>query len=423
MKTCVRVACVVTLLACATTGRARAGDFFFRDGDRLVVVGDSITVQGNYVRYIENFIRTRFPTWKLMVRNAGINGYRADLGFPVMDNDVLIWRPTAVVVNYGMNDGRRRDGVELYTKWIVPYVDKLLEHKARVVLCSNSPLDVGDPPGTYTNYNRHFVKMAAFAKDTAAKRGIPFVDQFNFLHPIWGRNWQSERPVPVTDHTRPQHSPDSVHARAPGQLMMAYIILRTLHAPGEVSHAAIDVATGKVDTRRCEIRELKTIDRGLSFVRADEASPCWIDDRGALGMQLVPFQEELNRMGLAVRGLPAGEYTLKIEGQIHGRFTAQALARGVNLSLNRASPVYDVGRRVEKEVITQKGLTYSARLSVLLFRPPAWLAIDDLEAQRMAAAAKSLQRIDQQDAAIAAAAQPKPQRYEIARAADGGAQR
>lgn len=407
----------VLLLVCSGVSVSDAGEppFLFRDGDRIVIVGDSITVQGNYVRYVENFIRTRFPKWDIVVRNAGINGYRADLGFKVMDDDVLVWKPTVVVVNYGMNDGRRRGGVELYQEWIVPYVDKLMDYGTRVVLCSNSPLDYGDV-GKYTGYNNYFVKMAAFAKQVAKDRGIPFVDQFNFLHPLWGRNWRSENPVPVTDHTRPQHSPDSVHARAPGQLNMTYIILKTLGAPREVSHAAIDVRTGTATCRRCEVRELKASSEGCAFVRTDEVSPCWVDDRGALGMKLVPFQDELNWMGLRVTGLPEGEYALKIDGQAHGQFTAAELKEGINLSGNRASPVYSPGRGAA-ELIVRKYVRTRLLRELYRYRPPEWLVIPGLGEQRRTAALPKLGEIHALDRKIAAAAQPRPHRYELTRVA------
>ena len=412
------LACAFMLAAlCAS---AAGGDFFLRDGDRIVIVGDSITVQGNYVRYIENYLRTRFPKWNVVVRNAGINGYRADLGYPVMDDDVLLWKPTVAIVNYGMNDGRRRGGDELYAKWIVPYVDKLLASRARVVLCSNTPLDLGDPPGTYTNYNRSFVKMAAFAKKVATERGLPFVDQFNYMHPIWGKNWQTEKPVPVTDHTRPQHSPDCVHARAPGQLMMAYIILRTLGAPAEVSHAAIDAKSGKAGTRRCAIRDLKSSDQGIAFVRADEASPCWIDDKGALGMKLCPFQSELNRMGLSVTGLRPGTYAVKIEGQLHGTYSADELARGINLSENRRSPVYGPGRKLADVILRKRGASWKLR-RVMLFKPPNWLTIPDLPAQKRAKFEAMVKEVRKLDQMAAKAALPKPLRYEIVRQVQGGA--
>ena len=404
--------CLIAALLLLSLAAARADDFFFRDGDRVVVIGDSITVQGDYGRYLEVFLRTRYPKWTLLFRNAGINGHTAQMGLPYLDNDVFFWKPTVAVVNWGMNDGRSKTGVDYYKSGIVPYVDRLLERKLRVVLCSNSPLDIGDEPGKFTDFNVNFDQMAAFAQNLARERGIAFVDQFHFCHRLWGENRKREKPVPVSDQTLAKHSSDAVHARSAGQLTMAYIILKTLNAPAEVSFASLDAATGKAETRRCALSDFRNAAGVLSFTRADEASPCWIDDIGARALELVPFQQELNRMTLQIAGLPAKSYELRIDDKPCGLFTAAQLAQGLNLSDLRDSPLCEPGRRVSGLVLSLKSATASAR-EVLRFQPPPWLTIPDLDAQKQAQFAKSVPEFDKTDAQIAAAAQPQPHRYEL----------
>ena len=399
---------------------AAAPEFFFRDGDRIVVAGDSITVEGKYVLYLENFLRTRFPDWTMSVRNAGTNGDYAKNALARIDSDVLVWKPTVVLVNFGMNDGRRAGGVAMYRDGIVPFVEKVLRSGARVVLCSNSPLDTGDEPGRFTGYNQSFDEMARFARDFAAEKGIPFVDQFHFCHTVWGRNRRREKPVPVSHQTLVPYSSDFVHARGPGQLTMAYVILKSLGAPGEVSFAAIDAGVGRASGRNCEIRELRALDdaQGISFVRTDRASPCWIDDQdpfpGYLGLQLVPFREELNRMPLQVTGLAPGDYELKIDGQMCGKFSSAELAAGIDLAASRQSPVYRTGRRLDGKLREQRASTYAAR-QVRLFTPPAWLAVPDLVVQREREFAERLGKLEAYDREIAAAARPSPLRYELRR--------
>lgn len=402
---------------------AAAGSFFFRDGDRIVVVGDSITVEGGYVRYLENFLRTRFPKWTIAVRNAGINGEIAQGGYKVMDRDVMVWRPTAVIVNYGMNDGRRPQGAQIYRDGIVPYVDKLIAHGVRVVLCSNTPLDIGDRPGVFTGYNLSFHEMAGFAAELAAKRGIPFVDQFHFCHDLWGRNRDRPDPVPVSHQTGVPYPSDFVHARGPGQLTMAYIILKTLGAPAEVSAAAIDAVSGRAEVRRCAISEFRALPavQGISFVRTDEASPCWIDDQqpfpGRLGLKLVPFLEKLNRMPLQVTGLPDGRYSLAIDGQPQGTLSAAQLAAGINLAAAWESPVYGPGRALDAKIRAQRAASYAAR-QVRFFAPPAWLTVPELEAQKEREFARRREALEKLDAEIHPLAAPRPLRYEIRRVDD-----
>lgn len=417
----------VLLFAAFLTASVRSEEghpqsFVFHDGDRIVLVGDSITVEGHYGRYIETFLRTRFPQWRLAFRNAGINGQTATGGFNVIDADVLIWKPTIVIVNYGMNDGRRAGGVEFYRAGITRYVERLLSAGTRVVLCSNSPIDVGDLPDHYTDYNVHFDEMARFAQRFAKEKKIPFVDQFHFCHRIWGENRNREKPVPVSDQTLAQHTSDYVHARAPGQLTMAYVILKTLGAPAEVSHATIDTASAKIMTRHCRVTDLAIADDGggLSFTRTDDASPCWIDDRGALGMELVPFQQESNRMTLAVNGLAKGDYELRIDDLKHGQYTSDELKVGVNLAANRQSPIYAPGRKVEAAISEQYRRTRILR-DLNFFQPPTWLTISDLDEQKKRETERRMPEIDAGDATIAAAAQPVPHLYRLVRISAAGA--
>src|SRR6516162_5226876 len=92
------------LLAC-TAPAAAQHKFFFKDGDVVVVMGDSITEQRLYSNYLEMWTITRYPGWKLTFRNVGIGGDRSTGGNARFKRDVLAYKPTALTVDFGMNDG------------------------------------------------------------------------------------------------------------------------------------------------------------------------------------------------------------------------------------------------------------------------------------------------------------------------------
>src|SRR6516165_144036 len=83
-----------------------AEEFFFRDGDVIVMIGDSITEQHLYSNYVEMWTVSRFPNWKLTFRNVGIGGDTSAGGNARFARDVLLHKPTAMTVDFGMNDGR-----------------------------------------------------------------------------------------------------------------------------------------------------------------------------------------------------------------------------------------------------------------------------------------------------------------------------
>src|SRR2546425_5590714 len=96
--------CVVVLAVCCAAS-ARAEEFFFKNGDVVVMIGDSITEQHLYSNYVEMWTVSRFPSWKLTFRNVGIGGDRSVGGDHRFQRDVVSFKPTAMTVDFGMNDG------------------------------------------------------------------------------------------------------------------------------------------------------------------------------------------------------------------------------------------------------------------------------------------------------------------------------
>src|SRR5215470_2166949 len=82
-----------------------ADKFFFQKGDRIIFLGDSITEQYQYSSYIELYLTTRFPGRDLTFLNAGIGGDTAAGGARRFAAHVLAEKPTAVTIDFGMNDG------------------------------------------------------------------------------------------------------------------------------------------------------------------------------------------------------------------------------------------------------------------------------------------------------------------------------
>src|SRR5258705_3610899 len=97
-------ACFAVLLLLSP---ARGADpaFFFKNGDRVVMIGDSITEQHLYSNYVEMWVTMRFPAWNITFRNVGIGGDTSGGGNGRFKRDVLAHKPTALTVDFGMNDG------------------------------------------------------------------------------------------------------------------------------------------------------------------------------------------------------------------------------------------------------------------------------------------------------------------------------
>ena len=119
---------------------------------------------------------------------------------------------------------------------------------------------------------------------------------------------------------------------------MAEALLKSWNAPAIVTDVEIDAARKEpIRQGNTHISDLHA-GKGISWTQTDEALPMPIDMRDplvALAVRSSDFVEALNQQPLKVRGLAAGRYTLKIDGEPAGTFTAEQLAAGINLATSR----------------------------------------------------------------------------------------
>ncbi len=117
-------------------------------------------------------------------RNTGIGGDRSPGGNGRFDRDVLRYQPTAMTVDFGMNDGGYGGFDEKrfanYMNGLQGMADKAKAAKIRVAWITPQPLDAGDQGKTaLTGYNQTLEKFSDGVKAIATKNDGLFVDQFH----------------------------------------------------------------------------------------------------------------------------------------------------------------------------------------------------------------------------------------------------
>jgi lysophospholipase L1-like esterase len=330
-----RVAVLVVALAAGGSARAAGDDFFFKPKDRILFLGDSITEQYDYTNLLEYYLTTRFPDWNLTFLNAGIGGDTAGGGLNRADRDVLSEKPTAVTINFGMNDGGYRAPDDaIYKSYIdnqTNLVKKLTAAKVRVALMATSPVEARQRKGDET-YNETLGKFCEGLKEVASANGATHVDQFHPSLKVMQKTAADKTPFVCF--------PDSVHTNSLGGLLMAHSILTAMKAPAVVSDAALE-AGGKVTaTERCKVTDVKASGGGVTFTRQDEALPMVLSkDQKAL-LPYLDNLDDLNRYGLKVSGLDkAAKYEVKIDGKTVATVTGEELGKGVNLGNDDLGPI------------------------------------------------------------------------------------
>jgi lysophospholipase L1-like esterase len=339
---------------------APAQQFCFKDGDRVVMIGDSITEQRLYSTYVQMWTVTRFPTWKITFRNVGIGGDVSPGGNGRFKRDVLAYQPTALTVDFGMNDAGY-GGVDpkrfaRYMGGLQGIADQARAANIRVAWITPQPVEA-KPGDKFNTYNKTLEHFSAGVKEIAAKNHGLFIDQFHGYQEVIDKAHAAEK-MRITDG-------DAVHPGEPGQALMAGCILRGMHFPRLVSRVSITLnqqGLPDVRTQNCKISELggkqpegKEFTQAR-FTRMDNALPFFPEKAKSI-LKWAPLLTELNDYGLQVKGLKPGRYEVRLGGKKVAVYSADELAKGVNLAeaALTAGPVADQVHKVWEAVERQVG--------------------------------------------------------------------
>ena len=390
--------------------------FALRDGDRVVFYGDSITQDGGYARFVEEYVRTRFPTWDVRFYNAGVGGDTVRGGGAGaldvrLERDVLALRPTVVTIMLGMNDGGYKpfdpQTLAAFGEGYRAIVAKLRQARPdlRLTFIRSSPFDdVARPPQFAPGYDDALRRLGCYVTTLGAKEKTRVVD---FRDPL---NAGIAAVLKEDPDLARQVVPDRVHPGPAGHTVMGATLLRAWNAPSLVSRVAIDAAGPTVTAAvRSAVSGLAATGGGLSWTELDEALPLPLsfeDGTIHLAQRAGADLEGLDQQILVVTALAAGRYDLKIDGQSVGTFTEAELAKGVNLA-RHGTPMrwqayavaWSAGDGHELQRLRR-------RLLVASETDPSLRATIDVLAARDEAAQKARSEL----------AFPRPRRFELARA-------
>lgn len=393
-----------------------------KQDDLWVMAGDSITAQRLHTNYIEAFYRTRYPKLNLRFRNSGIGGNRTGNVLARFDYDVAAWKPTIVSIELGMNDVSGGDDPAGYIKGIRELLKRIRDIHAQPVLISSSPVNDGSLQGKWSNdRNRRLDLYTDALKKVAGEEGVVFVDQFHPLLDLWGKNMENPSPTTAAAAAAaagatkestgkkgaasawrgkiPLHG-DAVHTGPEGQYTMAATILEGLNVDRDVSSATVKLDGAVVEPKHCKITDVVAKNDHLAFTRLDERGPWPIDPKAKDVLDLMPAIADLSRYLLTVQGLPAGRYTVTIDGKPAATLSDKELAAGWNMSTVFEGALADRSTRI---------IGLIARLEGKLNTD--WRAASKEKNQEKLTAAEAA--IDATEKELQAACEPAPLHFEI----------
>jgi lysophospholipase L1-like esterase len=351
-------------------------DLLLRPGDRLAIIGDSITEQKMYSRIIETYLTVCTPDLHISTRQFGWGGETAEGFLRRMTNDCLRFHPTVATLCYGMNDHGYGPYDEHTAQWYrrnySAVVKSLVDFGARVVLGSPGcvgrvPPWISRPRGTVEDLNLNLCRLRNLDIEIAADEKTRFADVF---WPMFTASYAAREKF-GPDFA--MSGKDGVHPDMAGHLIMAYAFLKAMGLDGNLGTFTVDlskntaIATGGHTVDSFTNNTLTITSTRYPFCAAGPANQ---DNSMRAAMAFVPFNAELNRLMLVVKGGTATNYAVTWGSDTH-LYTAAQLAAGVNLADDfEVNPFSAAFARVDAAVYAKQNYE-TIQIKSLFYTPAA----------------------------------------------------
>jgi lysophospholipase L1-like esterase len=347
------LAAVAVSLLCAGEPAKPLDRMTLADGDTIVFLGDSITHQCHYTQYVENYFLTRFPDLRIKFHNAGVSGDRCTNALVRLDQDVIAHKPKYVTILLGMNDGLyqpftaktfetyRDDMEKILTRLnaagakAILMTPTMFDYRAAAAVEGNRPWPPKDP-----NYNGLLAFFGSHCRERSMELGLGFVDMYTPLNRI---TLEQRRVDPKFTLIA-----DAVHPWTDGQAIMAAAVLEDMHPDRQVSAVTIQLGGPKPNGvgRNAQVSEIAHDGDTLSFSVLAKALPWVVPAEARKGYALAKAGHRLSAEPLRVVGLAPGRYRLTIGDAAVGDYSADQLARGVELQANEKTPQFQQAAKV-----------------------------------------------------------------------------
>jgi lysophospholipase L1-like esterase len=320
-----------------------------KSGDRVAIVGDSITEQKLYSKYMECYLLACSGLSDVHVMQFGWGGETA-AGFAArLENDLAVFKPSVVTLCYGMNDGgyqpyRQEIGAN-YERNMRAVLAKLPEAGVRtIVVGSPGAVDtdffrpgqkLGERPA-HEAYNDNLAHLRDIDKQLAQEIKQNFADVHAAMYDAMKKAKESLGPKYDVC------GGDGFHPGPNGQLLMAYAFLKGLGLDGNVGEITVDLGGKPTASEGHKVLEAVG---GKVELESARWPFCFDGDGKSSGstrsiIPFVPFNHDLNRLTLKVKGLEAGSAKVTW-GSESKEFTRDQLSQGINLAAEFAKTPFD----------------------------------------------------------------------------------
>ncbi|MEY2598517.1 MAG: hypothetical protein RLZZ142_776 [Verrucomicrobiota bacterium] len=299
---------------------------------------------------MEDFCYTRYPNKRIHFHNAGVSGDSARHALERFEEDVAAYKPKAVSILLGMNDGRYRPFdqaiFDTYQAGMTALLDRISAtgalaipitptmHDARAARLASKAEEPRD-----TFYNGVLSLFGSWLREMAYQRGLGFADMYSPLNQI---TLEQRRSDPRWTMIK-----DAVHPGPVGQFVMAAALVEDAFPKSEVGSITLQLLSGSWSASSPNA-QVSDVSGGTTpaFTVTYPSLPWVVPPDAAEGYQLVHAGHRMSVEKFAVQNLPPGSYLVKVDGTEIGTWNESALARGIETEEIPATPQYQQALQV-----------------------------------------------------------------------------
>ncbi|MHC4916297.1 MAG: GDSL-type esterase/lipase family protein [Planctomycetota bacterium] len=362
----------VTAVCCLAVRAGENGekrDLVIRDGDAVATCGDSITFQGGrgYVKYMADYVHMCAGLRKTRFKNLAWFGNHTPYLVQHMDAQILPHKPDVVTIKFGMNSAGKsaalaRPNHEKRKAELIAAtrnaIDKFKGAGARVVILgSSSPCDTDtmrnrkptdeDSPRAIASNKSLAVLRDAYRGVAREKEAVWSNVYDDFLAAMAAAKKKYGRNYHVAGR-------DGVHPGSNGHLSIAYSFLRAMGFDGHIGTITLDMEKGTATAT--EGHKVTSATKSTVEVESERYPYCFFpDEKGSFEtpsapaslLPCLPFNRDLNRFVLVVKGAKPGKYRVTW-GTESATVSSEELAAGINLAdaFVKKNPFHDAFREV-----------------------------------------------------------------------------
>jgi hypothetical protein len=325
-----------------------SGETLLKENDHLAFIGDAMTSDLGYTVCLEDYLIACQQVPGLDMQQFGWCGAMTPDAFVAhITPDLMPFKPTVATIFFD-SDGKDLEGRRTAETNLVEALKKA--GVQRIVLGSPMCKDFQKDTAKGDAYNQTLQAIADVDKDVATKEGVVYADVFGAT-------------LAAMKSAKAKFGPDYVFNNTGGHpekyrysLVIAYALLKALGCDGDLGTITADFATQKADATGGHA--VATFADQALMVQSTTYSFCFpgypfIGSANDSFIDSFPFNQDLNRLTLVVKNLPTANAKIIWDTGFGHDYTAEELAKGVNLVADVESPFTRRFQNISFSVVEQ----------------------------------------------------------------------